>query len=139
MSTTALLGSNRFTDCRTLIAWRGHSLLEVELNPLRVTLRTPRDQANVQRLEVVENQLREAPDQALDAVQIIAAPPSVAIFWKGDPLVIALQLDAAQVRVRLDLRPLGLNVFNDGEHLMVGGNSLVNNVVEQCETAVGIG
>ena len=106
MSTTALLGSNRFTDCRTLIAWRGHSLLEVELNPLRVTLRTPRDQA---------------------------------IFWKGDPLVIALQLDAAQVRVRLDLRPLGLNVFNDGEHLMVGGNSLVNNVVEQCETAVGIG
>ena len=52
MSLTVILGKNRFTDCRNVIALADQPLLRVERRPLRISLRTPTGVASVTTMTV---------------------------------------------------------------------------------------
>jgi hypothetical protein len=134
---TVLLGSNRIEDCRNLISYRGRPLLRVEADPLRITLRTPDDAPDVCAVSVEDNRL---PSPAGDGRQprIIAAEESVSVFWEESPLVIATRLDPRTIHVKLDLRPIGMAIFDDADGLHLGSNVLAHNAIINCESAVGL-
>lgn len=54
-------------------------------------------------------------------------------------LVLAKQPDGTFEVIRLDLRPLGLNIHGDSTKLMVGTNQLVSNTFQNVNVMVGIG
>jgi hypothetical protein len=69
----------------------------------------------------------------------VASEKSVAIFWDDAPLAIATLLDPDTVSLRLDLRLIGINLFDDALGLHVGNNVFARNNVVGCETALALG
>jgi hypothetical protein len=134
--TTVVLGSNRFVDCGALVAFRNQgSGLRVETAPLRVTLATPTDLPSGRAINVVRNeQSPESPH-----VKIVKSETSVAIFWDDAPLVIATQLDAETVNLRADLRPIGINIYDDATGLHIGGMHLSQNAFRGASVAFQLG
>ena len=138
LSTTIILATNRLVDCRTLVGLREQPLLSIALDPLRVTLRTPRDLPSGRSVVIEENVNHSADEEAVRAVRVIADAQSVGIFWDESPLVIATRLDPATVHLKIDLRHLGINLYDDVDGLHVGGNVLARNNLANCETAISL-
>lgn len=122
---TIILGSNSFVDCPTLLAVRGQALLRVTANPLRVSLTTPPDLRSQRSVQVRDNTVSTG---SADAVRVTETAKSVAIFWNTTPLVLATVTDADTVSLRVDLRPLGVNVFDDAGVFHIGGNTFSANL-----------
>ena len=138
MSLTVIVGGNRMTDCRTIIGWGDQPLLQVLTDPLRVQLRTPPNLPSGRSVAVADNTNASGNPEARRAVRVIAEPRVVGVFWDSSPLVIATLLDPQTVHVKLDLRHLGINVFDDAEGLHVGANVVARNELVNCETAIGL-
>ena len=133
---TVAIGSNHFVDCQTLIAVRQHALLRVATAPLRLSLTTPPDLPNGRGVQVVDNQIE--PDSHAD-VRVVASDTSVAVFWGEAPLAIATLLDETTVSLRVDLRPIGIGLFDDALGLHVGRNVFTGNQITNASTAVALG
>jgi len=121
-----ILGGNQLIDCPTLLSYRGASVLRVLFSPFRLELRVPAD-------------LPGAPNPEL--LQHVTTDRSDAIFSPGDYAVaIATLLDPATeaAHLRLDLRPLGINIFDDPGGLHVGNNVFVGNVIEGAAVAINL-
>ncbi len=111
------IGSVRFGGWQAIIAAGERVLLAVKTNPLRVTLRTPHPGSGV---EVVENQLLRGA-----GIRIVVSPTAVAIILDGSvPLVMAhvAHDDSELVICRVELRPLGMAIWDDAEGLHVGAS-----------------
>jgi hypothetical protein len=133
--TTVLVGSNRFVDCETLIAIRGLELLRVSTNPLRVSLTTPPDLPSGKIVIVTENQIQGPPGD----VRVVATDKSVAIFWADAPIVIATLVQPDTVSLRIDLRPIGVNLFDEPASLHIAGNTYSSNTMRGGKVAIGLG
>jgi hypothetical protein len=128
--TIVAIGSNHFIDCPTLIAVRQHALLRVAATPLRVSLTTPPDLPSGKMVHQCDSDSN---------VQVVASDKSVAVFWGEAPLAIATLLDEATVSLRIDLRPIGISLFDDALGLHVGDNVFAGNQVANAPTAIALG
>lgn len=129
-----ILGGNRFVDCGSLLVHRGVPLLRVEFDPLRVELRTPENLPSGRLARV--DPAGHGPE---DHVRVVATSQSFAIFWDDDALVLATLLDAQTVHLKLDLRPLGINIYDDPSGLHIGGNLFSRNAVSGAAAAISLG
>ena len=134
--TTVVLGSNHFVDCSTLIAVRQHALLRVAVSPLRLSVVTPPGLPSGRAVHIVENERKPESDAS---VRVVVSDKSVAVFWKEAPLAIATLLDESTVSLRLDLRPIGINLFDDGQALHLANNVFAGNVLSGSPTAIVLG
>jgi hypothetical protein len=134
--THVILGSNHFEGCDNIVAIRQHALLRVETSPLRLSLTTPPELPSARRIQVVDNEVRTGSDIK---VRVVKSETSVAIFWDETPLLIATALDDVRVSLRLDLRPIGINLYDDALGLHAGSNNFAGNQIVNCQTAIALG
>ena len=134
--TNVVLGSNHFVDCANVVAIRQHALVRVTTRPMRLSLTTPPDLPSARQVQVVDNEVRDGSDPR---VRVVRSETSVAVFWEETPLLIATALDVVKVSLRLDLRPIGINLYDDAAGLHAGGNRFAGNEIVNCETAVALG
>lgn len=114
---TVLIGSNEFIDCATILSLAGTRAVIVDLEPLRVSLRTPPKIPSGRVVNVFENEVRSG---TAPQVRVVAGEHSVTIFWERLPLLSATLLEPTTASVRIDLRPLGINVYDDVLRLHAG-------------------
>jgi len=69
---------------------------------------------------------------------VVAGAETVGVFWDKAPLLAAVRLSHDTVHVRLDLRPLGVNIHDDDRGLHVGDSLLAGNDIGGCDTAIGL-
>jgi hypothetical protein len=134
--TTVVFGSNHFVDCGTLVAFGSEPILRVDLGPLRLTLVTPAALPSGRTISVVDNEGN--PSSSIE-VRVIKNDSSVAIFWGEQPLVIATELDADTVSLRADLRPIGINLYDDATGLHIGNMHLVGSTFSGAAVAFQLG
>ena len=132
-----LLGSNRFEDCDSILSVRGVPLLRVLFTPLRLQLMSAEAQPLPLGYSVrVAEHERFPPDK----VHVVSTPQSFAIFWdKEHALAIATLVDENTAHLRVDLRPLGINIHDDADGLHIGGNTFTRNVISRSATAINLG
>ena len=87
-------------------------------------------------VQVVDN-LR-GPDSDAN-VRVVASDKSVAVFWDEAPLAIATLLDETTVSLRIDLRLIGMSLFDDALGLHVGTNLFAGNRIANASTAIALG
>ncbi len=87
-------------------------------------------------VHVVANELKPG---SSTQVRVVKSDTSVAIFWQQAPLVIATLLDADTVSLRADLRPIGINVFDDADGLHVGNMHFRNSTFSGASVAFQLG
>lgn len=131
---TVILGRNRFVDCGSLLVHGGVPFLRVEVDPLRIERRTPEYLPSGRRVRVDPS--GHAPE---DHVRVVATPQSFAILWDDDALATATLLEPETVHLKLDLRPLGINIYDDPGGLHIGGNLCSGNVVSKAAAAISLG
>ncbi len=133
--TTVVLGLNRFVDCVTLIALGNAPLLSVTTAPLRLTLVT-RDATSKRVVHIVDNQQRA---DCSSEVKVIASDRSVSVFWNETPLATAVELDGSTVSLRADLRPVGINIFDDVAGLHLGEMHFAGHTIRDAQTVFQLG
>lgn len=122
------LGGNVLIDCPTLLAFKGQPIVRVTTNPFDLELKLPDD-------------LPGPRDQALPQKVRTEHSDAVVILGPGDHAVaiaILLSPSTQEVYLRLDLRPVGINIFDDQAGLHVGSNLFVGNTVERSEVAINL-
>jgi hypothetical protein len=72
-------------------------------------------------------------------VQVVGTAQSFTIFRQDFPLVLASLVRPETVLLRLDLRPLGINIFDDFAGLHIGANVFVRNEVRNAAIAINLG
>ena len=130
---TVLLGRNRFVECESILAYKGTPILKVGFDPLRLELATPE---GVLSRAVRVDQKGRSPE---DRVRIVATPQSFAVFWENEALAVATLLDAETAHLKLDLRTLGINIYDDPDGLHIGQNIFSENVVSHSAVAINLG
>ena len=130
---TVLLGRNRFVECESILAYKGTPILKVGFDPLRLELATPE---GVPSRAVRVDQKGRSPE---DRVRIVATPQSFAVFWENEALAVATLLDAETAHLKLDLRTLGINIYDDPDGLHIGQNIFSENVVSHSAAAINLG
>lgn len=136
---SVIIGTNRITNCQTLISVKGTPLLQISLSPLRVSLKLPRDLPSRIFFEIVDNELKGEGLALNSAPHIVRGETNVSIFWNDVLLVSATLVDQETAHVKIDLRRLGILIFDDHEGLHVGRNLLAHNSFMNCMTAINLG
>ncbi len=134
--TTVALGSNLLTDCETIIAFGALVGLKIEESPLRLTMNTPDHPRSPIKVSVDRNEVNtSSPGQ----LSVVVSESSVAVFWKSNPLVIATRLQDGLISLKLDLRPVGFNIYDDAAALHIGSNQFTNNAFINAQVAFQLG
>jgi len=115
--TTVVLGANHFVDCGALVAFGSEPVLQIARSPLRLTLVTPANLPSGRTVRVIDNV--PAPASA-DHVRVVATDRSVAVFWDEAVVAILTDLGGDKLSVHVDLRSLGINLYDDAKGLHVG-------------------
>ena len=136
---SVITGTNRFINCKTVISLKDQPLLQVSFSPLRVSLRLPQDLPSHVFFDVVENDLKQKADSAGSNPRVVISVSNVGIFWKDALLVSATLLDDETAHLKIDLRRVGINIYDDNTGLHVGHNTLTGNSFENCATAIALG
>jgi hypothetical protein len=131
---TVLLGGNRFVECESILAYKGMPILKVGSDPLHLELVTPNGSPSRPSVRV-DHKGGSPPDQ----VRVVATPRSFAVFWREHALAVATLLDAETVHLKLDLRPLGINIHDDLDGLHIGHNVFSGNLVSHSAAAINLG
>ena len=130
---TVILGGNRVVDCPTILAYEGTPVLRVVLGPLRIEFQTP-SKLRIGRPIVVD----EAGVHPPDAAATVVTDRSFSVFSGDHAILIATLLDADTVHLKLDLRPVGMNIFDDVAGFHVGQNVFSGNEVRNCAVAINL-
>ena len=136
---SVIIGTNRFVNCQTVISLKDKPLLQVSFSPLRVSLRLPQDLPSRVFFEIVENELKQKGESAGLNLRIVISETNVGVFWNDVLLVSATLLDNETAHLKVDLRRVGINIFDDNAGLHVGQNTLTSNSFENCATAIALG
>ena len=123
------LGGNVLIDCPTLLAFRGHPVVWVTTNPFDLQLNIPDDLPGSRNQALPDKVRTEHSDSV-----VFLSPGKYAVA-----IAILLSSSTQEVYLRLDLRPLGINIFDDQAGLHVGSNVFVGNIVERSEVAINLG
>jgi len=130
-----ILGGNSFVDCQTLLAYQGRAVLRVLLAPVRVVLNTPSDVPNVRHLSVDD----EGRVNPAEAGSVVARDHWFAFIANETPLVVAILASPDTVHLRIELRPLGMNIYDDVNGLHIGGNAFRGNDIRNAASAINLG
>jgi hypothetical protein len=139
-------GGNRMIDCVALLSWRNQTVLRLSTSPVVVDFVVPSDGSSdngLRPLEIVANEL-VSPKPRPREVVIKSSPGAVAVLWSELPLIMAqdIGIDAPSgqpmVLLHTDLRPVGMNVFDDAAGIHVGGNVLARTAFDRCSTAIAL-
>ncbi len=136
---SVIIGGNRITNCQTLISVKGMPLLQVSLSPLRVSLRLPKDLPSRIFFEVVDNDIKRETLVLNSVPHVVRGDTNVSVFWNDELLLSATLVNPETVHVKIDLRRLGILIFDDHEGLHVGRNVLAHNSFSNCMTAINLG
>ena len=134
---SVITGTNRFINCQTVISFKDQPLLQVSFSPLRVSFKLPRDLPV--SFDIVENDLKRKSEPAGADPRVVISETNVSIFWNDVLLVSATLMDDETAHLKIDLRRVGINIYDDNAGLHVGRNTLTGNSFENCATAVAIG
>jgi hypothetical protein len=132
--TTIILGSNRFTNCRTLVGIKDQPILQVSILPLSLSLKTPPGVPSTSSVEIVDNESKRVPSD----LRIVHDDKSTGVFLGEQALILATLLDESTAHLKLDLRPIGLRIFDDIDGLHIGKNVLTGNAFTDCATAIAL-
>ncbi len=135
---TVLWGSNRFTDCQNLLGVSDQPVLRIDVAPLRVTLRTPSGLSSGIHFAVERNVQDETAGSARARLRVVADAKNAAILWDEAWLVAAVEVGDNTVNLHTDLRPIGINIYDDPQGLHVGTNVLARNGFSNCATAIAL-
>jgi len=130
-----VLGGNEFVDCENILAAKGEPLLSVRAPPLTITIRTPQGWPPPQALTVVSNEA--LPHQ--EGVRVVRDGVSVCVVFHDFPMLFAVSEKPDRVLLRLDLRSIGINVFDDAQGLHIGGNFFRGNRISNAATGISLG
>jgi hypothetical protein len=131
-----LMGSNRFENCQTLIAWGDHPVLKADagLSSLQLDTTSMGEKIRAVRVEgksvVVGKEL----------CRLIASEVGTTVLFGGSlAILIATRIDEHTLHFKLDLRPLGLNIFDDTAGLHVGGTVIAGNSLNGFKVGIRLG
>jgi hypothetical protein len=129
--TTFLLGTNRFEECETVLAHQGTPVLRawIEGQQLFVNLRTP---DGTMPLHVEKNEVLSG-----DA-SVVQSSTQVSVIVDKTLVLHASKLEADEVLVSLELRPLGVAIYTDASGLHIGQSLLAGNSVRGARVAVAL-
>jgi hypothetical protein len=130
-----VLGGNEFIDCESILAAKGEPVLSVRAAPLTVTIRTPKAWPPLQGLTVVANEV--PPHQ--EGVRVVRDDVSVCVVFHDFPMLFAVSERPDRVLLRVDLRAIGINVFDDAQGLHIGENFFRGNRISNAATAISLG
>jgi hypothetical protein len=130
--TTVLLGTNRFTGFSVLLGMPDRPVLRVG-EDAAVYLDT-RDLPTTLRFYVISD-ASQAPDSPVRVVRA-GDKTSCGLFLGAHALVLATVVQPSLVHVRLDLRPLGLVIYDDIDGLHVGGTRIAAQNLQGSGTAI---
>ncbi len=135
------LGTNHFVDCDAIISIKGAPALKVTISPLRLTVATPADLPSGRLVRVIDNRPEPVGSSAVSPlVRVVASEKSVAVFWDQFLIAVATLLDdQTTVHLHVDLRPIGINVFDDASGLHVGGMHFTQATIANSATAFSLG
>ena len=89
--------------------------------------------------EIIDNVLKgDGADNNSD-LRIVSGETNVSIFWKDSLLLSATLLDNETSHLKLDLRPVGIVIYDDPEGLHIGSNLLAKSSFANCMTAISLG
>jgi hypothetical protein len=135
-------GGNRLIDCVSLLSWKDRTILSVSTSPVLVHLTVPPDGTNgLKPLKIEANELISSTPPPRE-VDIRISPTGVAILWTQLPIVTVLDIGLDRpsghrmVLLRTDLRPLGINVFDDAAGIHVGEGLVARTAFSRCSTAI---
>jgi hypothetical protein len=132
-----ILGTNKIINCQVVIALKEQPLLQVAFSPLRISLNLPQDVPTGPSFDIVDNVIKNG--AALDPeLRIVAAQTNVSIFWKDLLILSATMLDEETAHLKLDLRPVGLAIFDDPQGLHIGRNLMAQTSFANCMTAISL-
>ena len=136
---SVIIGTNRIANCQILISVRGSPLLQVSHSPLQVSLNLPRDLPSRIFFEIVDNELKRKSPASIPEPRIVKGEKNVSIFWDDVLLLSATLVDQETVHLKIDLRRLGILIYDDHEGLHVGKNIMAYNSFLNCMTAISLG
>jgi len=133
--TTLVIGSNRFEDCEHVFAMRGTPLFSAGIRgdqPV-VTL-SLQGAASSGSIQVRDNTVVEGP------LVVESDPGGSTRVRSGESTVVHAKLEGENtLRIMVDFRPIGLNVYTENGALHVGGATLSGNILRGCEIAINLG
>lgn len=133
---SVIVGSNKISNCHTLIGVKDQPLLRIEFPPLRIHLRLPRDLPSNVYFEIADNKVQGA---SIRDLRVISGDTNVSVFWKDFLILSATLLDQETVHLKLDLRPIGMVLYDDPQGLHIGSNLLARSLFANCMTAISLG
>ena len=129
-----LMGLNRFTDCRTLIAWKDRPVLRIEDKLSSLLLDTTGLDEKIRGIRI-EGKVVTQGNEGND-VRVVASHEGTTVLVGNEAILFVTQIDVSTFHVKLDLRPLGLNIFDDFAGLHVGSNVVARNSFSNCHTGI---
>ncbi|MBN1569778.1 MAG: hypothetical protein JXA73_18175 [Acidobacteria bacterium] len=135
---SVILGTNKITNCQVIIALKEQALLQVAFSPLRISLKLPQDVPIGTSFDIVDNVIKNGVASDPD-LRVVAAPTNVSIFWKDLLILSATMLHEETAHLKLDLRPVGLFIFDDPQGLHIGGNLMARASFANCMAAISLG
>ncbi len=139
-------GGNRMIDCVALLSWRNQTVLRISMSPVMIDFVVPSDGSSengLRPLEIVANEL-VSPKPGPREVEIKSSSGGVAVLWRELPLITAQDIGVdgpsgqPMVLLHTDLRPVGMNVFDDAAGIHVGESLLARTAFDRCSTAIAL-
>jgi hypothetical protein len=128
-------GGNHMQDCLALLTWQDQVVLAVKDSPLRVSLKTPQPGTATPQVVVEDNQVVDTNEQ----VRVVSNAQSIAVLLNGAPILLLQEIGESNLLLHSDLRPLGMNIYDDAAGLHIGGSVLAANHFSGCSTAISLG
>ena len=98
-------------------------------------MNTSSDVPNVRHLSVDD----EGRVNPAEAGSVVARDHWFAFIANETPLVVAILASPDTVHLRIELRPLGMNIYDDVNGLHIGGNAFRGNDIRNAATAINLG
>ena len=133
---SVLMGLNRFENCQTLIAWGEHPVLRAEAGLSSLKLDTTGMGEKIRAVSVEGQSITVGKD----IFSLIASNVGTTVLFRGNlAILVATQIDEHTLHIKLDLRPLGLNIFDDVAGLHVGRAVMANNSFNGFKAGIRLG
>jgi hypothetical protein len=127
-----LMGLNRFENCRTLIAWGEHPVLKAEAGLSSLQFDTTGLGARIRPVRIEGQNVTVGKED----FHLVTSDSGTVLFGGDQAILFATQIDEHTIHIKLDLRPLGLNIYDDVTGLHIGGNTMAKNAFANCQVGI---
>ena len=133
-----ILGGNGFRDCATIIAFGGQPLLGVSRTSPEIEVRVPARGSASASLLIQGSRVSGSDAGLVRQILVRSHEDEVRVFYRHALLLVVSKLSETSTHVHLDLRPLGVRVFSDGEGLHVGPHTFFNLAFQAESPAISV-